>query len=229
MNSYVKYCPNVFIAKCEGTHTKGEEITLTTQYGKEHQCIVFNLVHQKDGFNYYSVVRADGFNFQEHARRRAERLESFSASAENRSNVLWQASNEGKDFLALGEPIKIGHHSERRHRALIERNHNRMDKAVQESKKSEEYLSRAEYWKERANKINLSMPESIDFYEHEVERLKAKHEELKNDPSKRSHSFSLTYAKKRPKRGRKKSYKQLKNFGPKHQYKQGRFNRLALS
>ena len=35
--------------------------------------------------------------------------------------MLREASNEGKEFLVMGEPIKIGHHSEKRHRALIER------------------------------------------------------------------------------------------------------------
>ena len=40
------------------------------------------------------------------------------------------------------------------------------------------------------------MPESIEFYEFEVEKAKAKHEGLKNGTIARSHSFSLTYAKK---------------------------------
>ena len=113
-----------------------------------------------------------------------------------KSDSYWKASNEGADFLALGEPIKVGHHSEKRHRALIERNHNRMSKAVEFSKKAEEYESRAAYWADKANTINLSMPESLEFYEFELEKAKAKHEGLKNGTIERSHSYSLTYAKK---------------------------------
>ena len=40
------------------------------------------------------------------------------------------------------------------------------------------------------------MPESLEFYEFELEKAKAKHEGLKNGTIPRSHSFSLTYAKK---------------------------------
>lgn len=196
MNTYAKFAPNVFVAKCTETHEKGNTITLTTQYGKEHECIVFNLLGSKDGFYYYSIIRADGFNQQEYAKRKAERLETAAVNAENKSLQYYEASNEGRDFLSLGEPIKVGHHSEKRHRALIERNHNRMSKSVEFSKKAEEYESRASYWADKANTINLSMPESIEFYEFELEKAKKKHEGLKVGTIERAHSFSLTYAKK---------------------------------
>lgn len=73
MNTYYKFAPNVFLAKCDEKHEKGETIEVTTKYGKENESIVFNLIFEKDGFYYYSIVRADGFNAQEWAKRRAER------------------------------------------------------------------------------------------------------------------------------------------------------------
>ena len=197
MNTYAKYTANVFVAKCEEQHEKGETITLTTKYGKEHECIVFNLVARgKDGCFYYSIVRADGYNVQERAKAKAERYQKWAVSAESKSSQYWEASHEGRDFLSLGEPIKVGHHSEKRHRALIERNHNRMGKCVEESKKAEEHESKSDYWTRKANDINLSMPESVEFYEYKVEEAKIKHEFYKANPDKREHSFSLTYAKK---------------------------------
>ncbi len=194
--TYSKYCPNVFLAKCTQQYNKGDIINVTTKYGKLNECIVFNLVYQKDGFNFYSIVRADGFNAQEFARKKADRLLNASSNAENKSTQYYEASKEGKDFLVLGEPIKIGHHSEKKHRALIERNWNRMSKCIEFDKKAKDYESRAEYWEKRANTINLSMPESIEFYEYKLELAKKKHEMYKNNPEKRAHSFSLTYAKK---------------------------------
>lgn len=196
MNTYAKYTANVFVAKCTERHEKGETIILETRYGKEHECIVFNLVAQKDDSYYYSIVRADGFNAQEFAKKKAERYQKWAITAEKKSTEYWEASHEGKDFLSLGEPIKVGHHSEKRHRALIERNHNRMSKSVEESKKVEQHESKAEYWERKANNINLSMPESIEFYEYKVEEAKERHEGLKSGKYERSHSFSLTYAKK---------------------------------
>lgn len=73
MNTYYKFCPNVFLAKCDAKHEKGEVINVTTKYGKENESIVFNLMFERDGFYYYSIVRADGFNAQEWAKQRAER------------------------------------------------------------------------------------------------------------------------------------------------------------
>jgi hypothetical protein len=71
-----------------------------------------------------------------------------------------------------------------------------MSKSVEMTKKAEEYESRAQYWASKASTINLSMPESLEFYEFELEKAKAKHEGLKNGTIERSHSYSLTYAKK---------------------------------
>lgn len=198
MNTYYKFAPNVFLAKCTEAHEKGEVIPVETRYGKENDSIVFNFMGKSkdDKFFYYSIVREDGFNAQEHAKRKAEKMQNAAYNAEKKSDEYYQASNEGKDFLSLGEPIKIGHHSEGRHRKLIERNFNRMGKSVEMSKKAEAYESRASYWESKSSTINLSMPESLEYYEFKLEKATAKHKGLKDGTIPRSHSFSLTYAKK---------------------------------
>lgn len=196
MNVYKKYTANVFVAESKERYSKGDTIIVTTKYGQEHECIVYNCVLSKNDLFYYSIVRADGFNTQERARRKAEKLTNASINAEKKSVEAWKASHEGRDFLALGEPIKIGHHSEKRHRALFERNDNRMRKSVEFSKVAATYEQRAEYWKGKENEINLSMPESLDYFEYKLEEAKLKHEMLKDGRLPREHSFSLTYAKK---------------------------------
>ena len=40
------------------------------------------------------------------------------------------------------------------------------------------------------------MPESIDYYDYLLQQAIEKHKELLNDASKRTHAYSLTYAKK---------------------------------
>lgn len=59
MNVFKKYCPNVWVAECDEKHDKGEIITLETQYGKEVECEVYNLVAEKNDKFYYSVVRLE--------------------------------------------------------------------------------------------------------------------------------------------------------------------------
>ena len=196
MNTYVKFAPNVFVAKCDEQYEKGEVIDVTTKYGKENECIVFNLIGKRDGFYYYSIVRADGFNVQEWAKQRAERRREWAASAEKKSTQYFDASNKDREFLSLGEPIKVGHHSEKRHRRMIEEVHNNMGKCVEYGGKAEEHERVSRYWEARANTINLSIPESIDFYEHKLEQAKERHEGIKSGKYPREHAYTLTYAKK---------------------------------
>jgi len=197
MNTYKKYCPNVFVAQCKEKHEKGDTIILHTKYGKEVENEIHNFLGQtKDGFYLYSITRLDGLNSQQRAQNKADKLEGYAANAEKRSTAYYEASQEGRDFLVLGEPIKIGHHSERRHRKLIERNWERMGKSVAESEKAKEYERRSKYWSEKANKIDLSMPDSLEYFEEELRKAKEYHQLLKDHPEKRAHSMSLQYANK---------------------------------
>ena len=201
MNTYKKYCPNVFVAQCEEKHEKGDIITMTTKYGKEHECEVHNFVGytgtKENPMYCYSITRLDGFNNQERAKAKVERLEGYAENAEKRSEDWREKSNEGKDFLVLAEPIKVGHHSEKRHRALIERNHNRMSNAMTELQKAEAYRQRTAYWEKMAKKIDLSIPDSLEFFATQLEEAKEYHQGLKSGEIAKEHSYSLTYAKKR--------------------------------
>jgi len=195
MNKFKKYCPNVWIAECEEEYEKGDIIQLETKYGKEVDCEVYNFMGYtgtKENPNYcYSVVRVEDKTYAE---RKAEKWTNAVENSLNKSNERYQAAQEGREFLSLAEPIKIGHHSEKRHRALIERNSNRMDKSIEYLNKAEEQKGKAEYWESRANDINLSMPDSIEYYEYELEKAKAYQVGLKDGSIKKQHSYSLTYA-----------------------------------
>lgn len=197
MNTYSKFVPNVWLAKCEEPHERGEEILVTTHYGKENACIVFNLIAEKDGYFYYSTVRADGFNAQEWAKRKAERLQHAASNAEKKSDKYFETAHKITEVIPLGQPILVGHHSEKRHRADVDKSENAMRRSVENSRNAEEYERRAAYWECKANVINLSMPESLEYYEFELEKAKARHEGLKAGTIRREHSFSLTYAKKK--------------------------------
>ena len=196
MNTYHKFLPNVFLAKCTEQHKRGDIIPVTTKHGKENDSIVFNLIFERDGFFYYSIIRADGFDVQEWAKRRAEKLETAASNAEKKGEKYYKASKTHDDFLRLAEPIKIGHHSEKQHRKIIENAQRNFGKYVERSDKATEYMERAAYWESRTNDINLSIPESIDFYEFKYEEAIERHKGLKDGSIQRDHSFSLTYAKK---------------------------------
>lgn len=191
MNKFKKYCPNVWVAECERQYNKGDIIQLETKYGKEVCCTVYNFLFSNGGFYYYSIVRNEEKSYAE---RKAEKYNTAASNFDNKSDNYYNASHESAEFLSLGEPIKVGHHSEKRHRALLERNAKRMDKCLEFSKKAEESKRRAEYWESKANEINLSMPESIDFYKYKLEIAKKTQAGLKDGSIARDHSYSLAYA-----------------------------------
>ena len=197
MNTFYKYCPNVFVAKCSEEHEKGEIITLSTKYGKEVECEVYNRVLTKktDGF-YYSIVRTDGYNVQERAKRKVERYANAVDNATRKANDFFNKSQKDAEFLSLGEPIKVGHHSEKRHRKMIDDAWCNTNKMVEQMNKAKEYTDKANYWHEKENTINLSMPESVEYYTERLEKAKEYHEGLKSGKYPREHAYSLTYAKK---------------------------------
>lgn len=193
MNKFKKYCPNVWVAECDEKHEKGEIIELETKYGKDVECEVYNLIAQRNGIFYYSIVRLEE---QTYAQRKAERYSNAAKNHEAKSAERYNASQEGREFLSLGEPIKVGHHSEKRHRALIERNWNRMGKSMEYAEKAKEAESKAEHWESKANEITLAMPESLKYFEEQLGKVSAYHRGLKDGTIERSHAYSLMYAKK---------------------------------
>lgn len=194
MNKFIKYCPNVWVAECEDEYKKGDLIFLETKYGKQVECEVYNFLgYSRNKNRVYSVVRTEEKSYAE---RKAEKYNNSALKNIAKSNEKWEQSQEGKDFLSLAEPIKIGHSSEKRHRALIERNRNRMAKAVEFENKAKEQQRKAEYWEAEAKEITLAMPESLEYFEYELEKAEKHHKDLKDNPEKRQHSYDLTYAKK---------------------------------
>lgn len=196
MANFKKYCENVFVAETEEKHTKGDIIEVTTKYGKEVNCEVYNLVQEASGKFYYSIARIEEKNYAE---RKAEKYENSANTHSKKSDDWYQKSQEGRDFLVLAEPIKIGHHSEHRHRALIERNFNRMGNSVKESEIADKMEQKAEYWNKKAQEINLSMPESLDFYNFKLDQAQKLHKGLKDGSIPKEHSYSMQYANKQVK------------------------------
>jgi len=193
MNVFRKYCPNVWVAECEEEYEKGDIIQLETKYGKKVDCKVYNFILEKNEKFYYSITRIEDKTYAE---RKAEKYRNASINSTNKSNERMNAAQEGREFLSLAEPIKVGHHSEHKHRALIERNNNRMEKSMEYYNKAEEQARKAEYWESRAKDITLAMPESEEYFQYKLEKAIAYHAGLKNGTIEKEHSYSLTYAKK---------------------------------
>lgn len=82
------------------------------------------------------------------ADRAAARAEALTEKAERKAadaEAAYQSARQAGDALPEGgEPIKVGHHSERRHRKAMETAHNRMGKAVAASIAADRVAHRSE-------------------------------------------------------------------------------------
>lgn len=95
---------------------------------------------------------------QERASERAERLEQAAKKADERSNQAYKRADDIGSHIPMGQPILVGHHSEKRHRRDIEKIDNAMRTSVEESKKAEYYEEKAEMAKHTASGKQYSNP-----------------------------------------------------------------------
>ena len=79
--------------------------------------------------------------YQDKLDAKRERYEDRAEKARVASQAHYKASGEG--LPPMGEPIKVGHHSESRHRAAIARSHRNMHRSIEESNKAAHYERKA--------------------------------------------------------------------------------------
>lgn len=93
------------------------------------------------------------------AERAAARAEALEAKAQRKAAQAVQAQERSEAAARRlppgGEPIKVGHHSETRHRNAIEKAHNALGKAVEADREAEQAAARAETAK-RATDLRTS-------------------------------------------------------------------------
>lgn len=77
--------------------------------------------------------------------RKADRLRAQAKTADMRAQAAYsRIKPHERDFLRLAEPIKVGHHSEQKHRKLIARFNSAMESSFEESKRADDLRRRAE-------------------------------------------------------------------------------------
>lgn len=95
---------------------------------------------------------------QERAAERSDRYDARADKAEELSTRLGDYSRSIIAGIPAGQPILVGHHSEKRHRRALDRSWNVLGKAVEASKKAEYYTRRAETAARTAEGAQLKNP-----------------------------------------------------------------------
>lgn len=83
--------------------------------------------------------------FEKKQQARRERLEAAADRAEARADSAYKRADmsEAATGIPFGQPVLVGHHSERRHRRAIEKADRAMRASIEESKRAEELRSKA--------------------------------------------------------------------------------------
>lgn len=111
---------------------------------------------------------------RERLERRIERREDWAAKARGRSAAAHQAVRDVADHIPFGQPILVGHHSEKRARRDADRIHRGMGKAVAESEKAAHHEGRAEGLRRHLDRTIFSDDhDAIEQLEAKVARLEA--------------------------------------------------------
>jgi hypothetical protein len=117
----------------------------------------------------FAVAEADR---AERVAERADRLEGAAERAARESEARYAAATQAFDLMN-GQPILVGHHSERRHRREIDRANSNMHKSIEEDRKAKHY-ERAAQVAGRYTERRESLPTTLRRIEKlEAERRKA--------------------------------------------------------
>jgi len=198
----IKYysSPKVFVLETEKEFKKNDAVEYTTKYGKVIELIIYKLIKSVNGINYYSYIRADGKNRKTILEAKIEKRRDWAESSEKKSDEYYEASKEGDDVIPFGQPILVGHHSEGMHRALLARNHKRMDKCVEYSRKAEDHILKAKNLEYKLKReLPIDNPDCLDEIKEQLNDAKEVHKFYKENKEAREHAFSLTYANKKVK------------------------------
>lgn len=95
---------------------------------------------------------------RERAEERAERFEERAETASEHSTALYNRAHTMAQAIPFGQPILVGHHSEKRDRNYRGRIHSTFGKAFEESDKAKHYAGRAASARATANGAQYSNP-----------------------------------------------------------------------
>lgn len=119
--------------------------------------------------------RAD---YEERRKRRIERYNELSEKAKEKSRTYSNSNANRILEMTPGQPILVGHYSEKKHRKLIEKAHNDIKKSIEMDDKSKFYSNRVESV-ENSKVIYNDDPNAIEKLKEKLERLENQRNSIK--------------------------------------------------
>lgn len=117
-------------------------------------------------------------DYEDRKEQRIGRYNNRAAKAGVESERLLEKARKLGEMIPMGQPILVGHHSEKRHRADLKRIETGARKSIEADEKAEYYQNKAET---AANNESISgdNPEASSLYEEKLKKLEALQERMK--------------------------------------------------
>lgn len=117
-------------------------------------------------------------DFEERKEKRIEGFKRKAAKANQESQAAFRRSDDLVKHIPPGQPILVGHHSEKRHRNTLDKSHQAMGKGIELQNKSKYYEQRVK--SAEANKAIFSDdPNVVEKLAEKIERLEKRQELMK--------------------------------------------------
>jgi hypothetical protein len=108
-------------------------------------------------------------DYQERKEARIARYHELADKKLALRDQLFDESHKMVEHIPFGQPILVGHHSEKAHRNLLERSRNKMFEGVEEGQKSTYYADKADA-AAKNHAISSDDPEAIDKLREKLEK-----------------------------------------------------------
>ncbi|HII2982161.1 TPA: DUF3560 domain-containing protein [Yersinia enterocolitica] len=187
----------------------GHRVQIGKVLNKEHaQKLVDDLNHHyayiSDKIAAQKAARLDNLpnSYEQRLEEKRDRLESRALKSRRLSNEAYEQSHRLTEMIPFGQPILVGHHSERRHRAALDKSWNKMGQSVALSEKAEYYDRRAAAVGSAG--ISSDDPSAIEKLEEKLAKQKKAHSQMiaankvirskSDDESKRLSLFEIGFS-----------------------------------
>jgi Domain of unknown function (DUF3560) len=116
--------------------------------------------------------------YAERRQARIDRLRARAERAQAEANSAFKRVDQISSVIPLGQPILVGHHSERRHRRDLDKIHNGMRKGIEASKEAAELDRRADAAEEN-DAISSDDPEAVTLLRAKLAKLEQTRDRFK--------------------------------------------------
>ena len=156
----------------------GETVQVTTRRGKTWTATLVEEITA--GVWSTDQTEAASGATRDRLERRAERREEWADSRERKGEAAWDASSRAVEGIPMGQPILVGHHSERGHRKALDTSERKAFEAIEHHRMADQHQQAAAGIRRQLDQsIYDDDPDAIEALTERIAILEEQRERIK--------------------------------------------------